>query len=69
MNEPTTPRTQNVGARDFLAVLFRRRWVIGTIFAVTTLTVLAINLSQPLYYESTGRVIIKRGGSSPRLSR
>jgi uncharacterized protein involved in exopolysaccharide biosynthesis len=49
------------GARDFLAVLFRRRWVIGTVFAVTTLTVLAINLSQPLYFESTGKVIVKRG--------
>jgi uncharacterized protein involved in exopolysaccharide biosynthesis len=61
MNEFATPQKQNVGARDFLAVLFRRRWVIGSIFAITTLTVLAINLSQPLFYESTGRVIIKRG--------
>ncbi len=58
MNEFATPQKQNVGARDFLAVLFRRRWVIGSIFAITTLTVLAINLSQPLFYESTGRVII-----------
>jgi uncharacterized protein involved in exopolysaccharide biosynthesis len=61
MNDLATPRGHSAGARDFLAVLFRRRWVIGSIFAVTTLTVLAINLSQPLYYESTGRVIIKRG--------
>ena len=48
-------------ARDFLAVLFRRRWVIGSVFAVTSLTVLAINLTQPLYFESTGKVIVKRG--------
>jgi uncharacterized protein involved in exopolysaccharide biosynthesis len=48
-------------ARDFLAVLFRRRWVIGSVFAITTLTVLAINLTQPLYFESTGKVIVKRG--------
>ena len=61
MHEPTTPRKAHGGARDFLAVLFRRRWIIGSVFAVTTLTVLAINLSQPLFYESTGKVILKRG--------
>ncbi|MGH7726813.1 MAG: GumC family protein [Candidatus Eiseniibacteriota bacterium] len=48
-------------ARDFLAVIFRRRWIIATVFLVTTVTVLAINLSQPLFYESTGKVIVKRG--------
>ncbi len=49
------------GARDFLAVLFRRRWIIVTIFFVTTLTVVGINITQPLFYESTGKVIVKRG--------
>ena len=61
MNETTTLKRGTGGARDFLAVLFRRRWIIGSVFAVTTLTVLAINLSQPLFYESTGKVIVKRG--------
>ena len=61
MQEMTTPNRGHGGARDFLAVLFRRRWIIGSVFAVTTLTVLAINLSQPLFYESTGKVILKRG--------
>jgi succinoglycan biosynthesis transport protein ExoP len=61
MQETTTPNKGHGGARDFLAVLFRRRWIIGSVFAVTTLTVLAINLSQPLFYESTGKVILKRG--------
>src|SRR5687767_11968746 len=61
MQETTTPNRGHGGARDFLAVLFRRRWIIGSVFAVTTLTVLAINLSQPLFYESTGKVILKRG--------
>jgi polysaccharide biosynthesis transport protein len=61
MHETTTLKRNPGGARDFLAVLFRRRWVIGSVFAVTTLTVLAINLSQPLFYESTGKVILKRG--------
>lgn len=58
----TTPRTGGRGgARDFLAVLFRRRWIIATVFVVTTLTVLAINLTQPVLFESTGKVIVKRG--------
>ncbi len=61
MNESTTLKNGSGGARDFLAVLFRRRWIIGSVFAVTTMTVLAINLTQPLFYESTGKVIVKRG--------
>ena len=61
MQESTNPKRGHGGARDFLAVLFRRRWIIGSVFAVTTLTVVAINLSQPLFYESTGKVILKRG--------
>ena len=60
-NQSTGHQSGPGGARDFLAVLFRRRWIIGSVFAVTTLTVLAINLTQPLYYESTGKVIVKRG--------
>ncbi len=60
-NETIAPRSGQGSARDFLAVLFRRRWIIGSVFAVTTLTVLAINLTQPLYFESTGKVIVKRG--------
>lgn len=61
MQEPTQLKRNAGGARDFLAVLFRQRWIIGSVFAVTTLTVLALNLSQPLFYESTGKVIVKRG--------
>ena len=61
MNDTTQIRRGPGSARDFLSVLFRRRWIIGTVFAVTTLTVLGINFSQPLFYESTGKVIVKRG--------
>ncbi len=61
MNEATNLKRGPGGARDFLAVLFRRRWIIGSVFAVTTMTVVGINLTQPLYYESTGKVIVKRG--------
>jgi len=62
MSVATTPRAGGQGgARDFLAVLFRRRWIIGTVFLVTTLTVLVINFTQPALFESTGKVIVKRG--------
>src|SRR6266852_5035352 len=62
MSVTTTSRAGGQGgARDFLAVLFRRRWIIGTVFIVTTLTVLVINFTQPLMFESTGKVIVKRG--------
>ena len=61
MTDTTQIRRGPGSARDFLSVLFRRRWIIGTVLAVTTLTVLGINLSQPLFYESTGKVIVKRG--------
>jgi hypothetical protein len=60
-NETQASSAGHGGARDFLAVLFRRRWIIATVFAVTTLTVLAINLTRPLFFESTGKVILKRG--------
>lgn len=59
--QETTQKGRHGTTRDFLAVIFRRRWIIATVFAVTTVTVLAINLSQPLFYESTGKVIVKRG--------
>jgi uncharacterized protein involved in exopolysaccharide biosynthesis len=69
LNANETTSTRGGGsARDFLAVLFRRRWIIATVFAITTLTVLAINLTRPLYYESTGKVILKRGEKDNLLS-
>jgi uncharacterized protein involved in exopolysaccharide biosynthesis len=69
MSVATTSRAGGRGgARDFLAVLFRRRWIIVTVFVVTTLTVLAINFTQPLMFESTGKVIVKRGERDNLLS-
>jgi uncharacterized protein involved in exopolysaccharide biosynthesis len=48
-------------ARDFLSVIFRRKWIILTIFGVATGTVLLVNLTSPVYYESTARVLVSRG--------
>jgi uncharacterized protein involved in exopolysaccharide biosynthesis len=52
---------RRVSARDFAAVLFRRKWVIVGVFAVTTTATAGIILSQPTVYESTGKILLKRG--------
>lgn len=48
-------------AREFLAVVFRRKWIILGLLAVTTVTVLTVALSTPVSYQSVGEVLIKRG--------
>lgn len=48
-------------AREFLAVLFRRKWIILGLFLVTTATVLTVALSTPTYFISSGRILVKRG--------
>jgi len=48
-------------AREFLAVLFRRKWIILGLFLVTTTTVLVVAFSTPTYYQSSGRILVKRG--------
>ena len=47
--------------RDLVAVVFRQKWVILTIFGVTTLSVLLLNLRSPTTYESMGRLKVERG--------
>ena len=48
-------------AREFLAVLFRRKWIILGLFVITTATVVAVSLTTPTYFISSGRILIKRG--------
>src|SRR2546422_6000943 len=55
------PSVRQATVREFLAVVFRRRWVILGLFAVTTATVLGIAISTPLDYSSSGRVLLRRG--------
>jgi polysaccharide biosynthesis transport protein len=52
---------QRATAREFLAVVFRRRWIILGLFGVTLGTVLFISLSTPLAYISSGQVLVRRG--------
>lgn len=56
------PKTgAGITLRDVVAVLFRRKWIILGVFAVTTGVTAAFTLSQPVYWESTGKVLLRRG--------
>ena len=53
--------TRGTSLRDFVAVLFRRKWIILSVFAITA-TVTAVSvLSRPTVWESTGKLLVKRG--------
>jgi succinoglycan biosynthesis transport protein ExoP len=62
---PETPQppagAQRATAREFLAVIFRRRWIILGLFAATLGTVLFMSFSTPLSYVSLGQVLVRRG--------
>ncbi len=58
---PAPQLVRQATAREFLAVLFRRKWIIIGLFLVTTATVLSVALTTPTYYLSSGRILVKRG--------
>jgi uncharacterized protein involved in exopolysaccharide biosynthesis len=47
--------------KDFLEVIFRRKWIILGIVLVSTAIVVILNMRKPAEYESTAKVLIKRG--------
>ena len=54
--------------REFMAVVFRRRWVILGLFFAVTATVLAIAFTTPKIWASSGRVLVARGGRESALT-
>ncbi len=68
-NQPPIPGTaiRQPTAREFLAIVFRRKLLIAGLFTATTLTVLVIALLTPNLYESVGRVLVKRGEQQSTL--
>ena len=58
-SQPTPARQAT--AREFLAVLFRRRWIILGLFLITTATVVTVAVMTPAYFISSGRILVKRG--------
>src|SRR5213080_248420 len=66
MNQHPAPGSQpaparQATAREFLAVLFRRKWIIIGLFLVTTLTVITVAVTTPKFFLSSGRILVKRG--------
>ena len=58
---PAVPLVRQATAREFLAVVFRRKWIIIGMFLVTTATVLSVALTTPTNFLSSGRILVKRG--------
>ena len=57
MNPTPTPITSGSGrqatAREFVAVVFRRKWIVLGLFIVTTVTVVTVALTTPTTYISS----------------
>ena len=70
MTQPSnpTPLARQATTREFLAVVFRRKWLVLGLFAVATLTVAVIALSTPNVYVSIGRIMVKRGEQASMLN-
>jgi succinoglycan biosynthesis transport protein ExoP len=66
MTQQPTPGAQSTysrqaTAREFLAVLFRRKWIIIGLFLITTATVVTVAAMTPAFFISSGRILVKRG--------
>ncbi len=48
-------------SREFLAILFRRRWIILGLFLVTLATVVGVSFTTPVSFISSGKVLFVRG--------
>ena len=57
----TSLAAQHATAREFLTVVFRRKWIILSLFAVTTVTVVIMTLGQKAEFASSGQVLVRRG--------
>ncbi len=65
---PGTSVARSATAREFLAVVFRRKWIVLGLFLVTTVTALAVSFSQKLVFISGGQVLVKRGEPESSLT-
>ncbi len=57
--EPTDPRSGTL--RDFLTVVFRRRWIVLATFGVTLAVVIYLALTQEPEYLSYSKLLVSRG--------
>jgi len=64
----TTSIRQETTLRDFLNVVFRRKFLVLSIVGFVTVTVFYLNTRKPLIYESSSRILVRRGEQSDVLS-
>ena len=55
--------TRTVEFRDYLAILWRRKWVVGLALAVVLTAGIYRSLSQPKAYEAVGQILLTSDGS------
>lgn len=68
LDTPTPTGGRQATLREFVAVLFRRRALVLGLFAVVTVTVVALTLTAPVTYTSSGRVLVYRGERTSALT-
>ena len=61
MSDLQSATRQETSLRDFLDVLFRRKWLIISIVVLATALVVFMNERQPKVWESSSRVLVRRG--------
>ncbi|MCH7549627.1 MAG: hypothetical protein IH969_08870 [Candidatus Krumholzibacteriota bacterium] len=54
-------KTQETTLRDFLNVVFRRKWLILSVVGITTFLVFFLNARRPDLYESSAKILVMRG--------
>ncbi|RKZ07743.1 hypothetical protein DRQ05_02655 [bacterium] len=59
MEAPEYQRESTI--KDFLDVVFRRKWIILGIVVVATTVVVFLNMREPAIYESSAKILVKRG--------
>lgn len=61
MDEKNLTTSKESTVKDFLEVIFRRKWMIIGIVLVATVVVFVMNMREPAVYASSGRLMVQRG--------
>ncbi len=67
--EPAVNNKKESTVKDFLEVIFRRKWIIIGIVAVSSMVVFGLGMREPALYESISTMLVHRGQASGVYSR
>jgi uncharacterized protein involved in exopolysaccharide biosynthesis len=68
MVEKSITTSKESTVKDFLEVIFRRKWMILGVVLVSTAAVFFLNMREPAVYESSGRLLVQRGEATGAYS-